>query len=126
MGILDKILGVLLALAIVCGGASLWYADHEHSRIKPLQDQISAARLQAQQAAAARQAALDSAAAAQRQLMAAEAATSAAQAAAAEAASTAAAAHARVRSATKTPSTARVLNTAVPGAVWQAIYGTEK
>jgi hypothetical protein len=122
MGIIDKVLATLLALAILAATGALWYADHEHGQIKPLQDKVSAAALAASQAVADRNAALDAARDAQRQASAAQAAMVAAQASATQAASEAKAAHDKLSSVAKAPDVAKTLDTPLPKAVWDAIY----
>ena len=126
MGLLDKILGVLLALAIVCGAGSLWYADREHAQIKPLQEQIAAAQIAQRQAAADRDSAIQAARIAQVQLTAAEDAASAARISAANAASAASAARAQLTHLAKTPTSQKLLDTTVPAEVWQTIYNSGK
>lgn len=126
MGVIDEILGGLLAVAILCASGALWYADHEHARILPLQQKIVAAQNATLQAQADREAAQNAALAMELQLRAAEAATHAAQIAAADAASAAAAAHAKLATVAHTPGAQKALETPVPSEVWQTIYATEQ
>ena len=120
--ILDKVLAGLLALSLVCGLGALWYADHERQKIAPLQNQVHEATIAAAQAAADRDAAQLAAKAAQTQLKAAQDALSSAAHSAAAASASASDAQAKLAVAAKVPDVAKVLDTPLPAAVWDAIY----
>lgn len=123
MSILDKILGVLLAVAVAVGLGALWYADHEHSRARVQQQQLASVAIAASQAAADRDAAIQAASDAQAQLRAAEKAVATAQASAAAAASAAIVARDKLNDiAHSNPDIAKTLNTQLPKALWDAIY----
>lgn len=122
MSILEKILAILLAVALAGGAGSLWYADHERAAAKAAHDKVAVIQHDADQAKADRQTALDAAAAAQKQLQASEDALNAAQASAAAAIKQADAARDKLSKAAKAPETAKVLDTEVPSSVWGAIY----
>jgi hypothetical protein len=122
MSIIDKVLAVLLAVAIAVGLGSLWYADHEHGKLAPLQSQLASVAVAASQAAADRDAALQAAADAQKQASAAQAALDL-QASAAQAAAIAASeARGKLAKAAQTPEVAKTLDTPLPKQVWDAIY----
>lgn len=120
--IIDKVLAGLLALALVIGSAALWYADHEHQRIKPLQMQVQQADVAAKQAAADRDAALKAAHDAQVQMQAAQTALASATASAASAAAAASDAHGKLAIAGRSADVAKTLDTQLPRQVWDAIY----
>lgn len=126
MGILEKLLTVALGVAIVVAGGSLWFADHEHGKLAPMQQKIADAAQAASQAGADRDAALSAAADARKQLAAAQAAFVEAASAAQAASAAAASAHAKLDAAMKDPDTAKLLTTPVPGPVWDAIYNNGK
>jgi hypothetical protein len=119
--ILDKVLTACLAVALLIGAGSLWYADHEHQKIAPLQLAVSNANTAAKQAAADRDAAILAANNAQVQAKAAQDAQQVAENSAAVAASAAKDAKSKLALAGKTPAIAKVLDTPLPPEVWNAI-----
>lgn len=119
--ILDKVLAALLAVALLGGAGSLWYADHEHQKIAPLQLAVATANTAAKQAAIDRDAAILAASNAQVQAKAAQDAQHAAENSAAVAAKDAKDAKSKLAIAGETPAIAKVLDTPLPPEVWNAI-----
>ena len=119
--ILDKVLATLLAIALLGGAGSLWYADHEHQKIAPLQLEVNNANTAAKQAQADRDAAILAANNAQVQAKAAQDAEAAAVQSAASAAQAASNAKSKLAIAGKTPAIAKVLDTPLPPEIWNAI-----
>jgi len=120
--ILEDVLAGLLAVAVLGAAGSLWYADHEHAKLAPLQLKMQSAQNAANQAAADRDTALKAAADAQSQLVIAETALGTAQATATAAASDATAAHAKLAQVAKLPGVVQTLDVQLPKEVWDAIY----
>jgi hypothetical protein len=121
--VLDKVLAVMLAIALLCGAGALWYADHERGLIQPLQDKYDNAAIAAKQAAADRDAAIENLRLANLQIEASNKAVEAAAASEASAVAAASDAHAALAAIAKTnPKTAGTLDMPLPPNVWGAIY----
>lgn len=125
--VLDKVLAVMFALALLAGAGALWYADHEHQQLKPLQDKYDNAAIAAKQAAADRDTAIENLRLAQLQAEASNNAADAAAASEAAAVQDASDAHAALAAVAKAnPAAASTLNMPLPAGVWGAIYSTGK
>lgn len=125
--IIDKVLAALLGIALFAGAGAIWYADHEHARIAPLQQQVAAAAVVASQAIADREEAQQAASAAQAQLAAAQRAVAVQAASAASAASDAHAARSALAAlSAKQPTIKQTLDAPLPKEVWDAVYNTGK
>lgn len=120
--IAEKVLAVVLGVCIVGGAGILWYADHERARADMATLAATRASEKAAQAVADRDVAARAASDAAAALVSADKATRAAQAAASSAQAAAATARGKLAEVAKAPDTAKVLNTEVPTAVWDAIY----
>lgn len=125
--IVDKILLALLAGALLAGAGAIWYADHEHAQIAPLQQKVADAAVAASQAVADREAAQQAASDAQAQLAAAQKAIAAQAASAASAASAAATARSALAAlAAKQPTIKQTLDIPLSKDVWDAMYNAGK
>jgi hypothetical protein len=123
MSIIEKVLAAALAVFIAVALGALWYADHEHGKLAPMQSRLADVAVAASQAAADRDAALQAAKDAQKQASAAQAALESAQASEAAAAEAASAARGKLAKAYQSsPDVAKTLDTPLPKAVWDAIY----
>lgn len=123
VSVIEKVLSLLLAVAILACAGSLWYADHQRGLMQPLKDQVANAAIAVQQANAARDAAQKAAQDAEMQAKGAEFAQAYAAAQVASAVAANKQAHLNIdKLGSNEPTIANVLNTTVPDELLNAIY----